>query len=106
MLGVLLVILNGEEEEEVEDWQGDGYEDNITATYGAVAAAPNVANMAYPSNPEISSDEQISAKSLDPNSAIEEDQTSGPPIPAEGLPEGWTMEQWIHYGQEWLNNNR
>ena len=106
MLGVLLVILNGEEEEEVEDWQGDGYEDNITATYGAVAAAPNVANMAYPSNPEISSDEQISAKSLDPNPAIEEDQTSGPPIPAEGLPEGWTMEQWIHYGQEWLNNNR
>ena len=27
----------------------------------------------------------------------------GPPLPASGLPEGWTMEQWIHYGQQWLD---
>ncbi len=26
-----------------------------------------------------------------------------PPIPDEGLPEGWTVEQWIHYGQRWLD---
>jgi alpha-tubulin suppressor-like RCC1 family protein len=26
----------------------------------------------------------------------------GPPIPTAGLPEGWTVEQWIHYGSEWL----
>ena len=25
-----------------------------------------------------------------------------PPLPAEGLPEGWTMEQWKWYGAEWL----
>lgn len=25
-----------------------------------------------------------------------------PPIPAEGLPPGWTMEQWAHYGPGWL----
>ena len=31
---------------------------------------------------------------------------AGPPVPAEGLPEGWTMEQWSHYGQQWLDNNR
>ena len=24
---------------------------------------------------------------------------------AEGLPEGWTMEQWQHYGQQWLVQN-
>ena len=27
---------------------------------------------------------------------------SGPTLPATGLPEGWTMEQWQHYGEEYL----
>lgn len=27
----------------------------------------------------------------------------GPPLPATGLPEGWTMEQWHHYGQQYLD---
>lgn len=26
----------------------------------------------------------------------------GPAIPAEGIPVGWTMEQWNYYGQQWL----
>ncbi len=26
-----------------------------------------------------------------------------PPLPESGLPEGWTMEQWAHYGQRWLD---
>ena len=25
-----------------------------------------------------------------------------PPVPAEGLPDGWTMDQWKWYGAEWL----
>jgi hypothetical protein len=28
--------------------------------------------------------------------------SAGPPLPASGLPEGWTMEQWEHYGEEYL----
>lgn len=28
--------------------------------------------------------------------------TGTPPIPAEGLPPGWTVEQWNHYGAQWL----
>ena len=31
---------------------------------------------------------------------------SGPPVPEEGLPEGWTMEQWQYYGQEWLDSQK
>lgn len=32
---------------------------------------------------------------------------SGPAIPPEGIPPGWTMEQWEYYGAEWLvENNR
>ena len=33
-----------------------------------------------------------------PNPAIQ----TPPPIPAEGIPPGWTMEQWAYYGSEWL----
>lgn len=28
---------------------------------------------------------------------------AGPPLPPEGLPAGWTMEQWVHYGQQYLD---
>jgi hypothetical protein len=26
----------------------------------------------------------------------------GPAVPPEGIPVGWTMEQWNYYGQQWL----
>jgi len=29
--------------------------------------------------------------------------SGAPPIPEEGLPEGWTIEQWQHYGQAWID---
>ena len=93
LLGVLLMVLNAEDEDEEQNWAGDGYEDNLTATYGAVAAAPNVGSMEK-SVPNISPPT--------PEPAVQ----SGPPVPPEGLPEGWTMEQWSHYGQQWLDNNR
>ncbi len=25
-----------------------------------------------------------------------------PPLPESGLPEGWTMDQWKYYGEQWL----
>lgn len=27
----------------------------------------------------------------------------GPPLPPDGLPPGWTMDQWSYYGQQWLD---
>ena len=27
----------------------------------------------------------------------------GPPLPATGLPDGWTMDQWEYYGQQYLD---
>tara|TARA_B110000444_G_scaffold157504_2_gene147267 strand:- start:3333 stop:8111 length:4779 start_codon:yes stop_codon:yes gene_type:complete len=27
---------------------------------------------------------------------------AGPPLPPSGLPPGWSMEQWQHYGHQWL----
>ena len=31
--------------------------------------------------------------------------STGPPLPATGLPDGWSMEQWNYYGEQWLANN-
>jgi len=31
---------------------------------------------------------------------------AAPPIPATGLPEGWTTDQWKWYGQEWLDKQK
>jgi len=98
LLGVLLVVLNSDEEEENQNWAEGGYEDNITATYGSVAAAPNVSSMEKPV-PE------ISPPVASPPVASPPTAQAGPPLPASGLPEGWTMEQWSHYGQQWLDNN-
>ena len=29
-----------------------------------------------------------------------------PPLPPTGLPEGWTMEQWQHYGHQYLQSSK
>jgi hypothetical protein len=34
--------------------------------------------------------------------AVQPATTQAPPIPATGLPQGWTMEQWQHYGAQYL----
>ena len=38
-----------------------------------------------------------------PQPVIAQAPVMGPPIPASGLPVGWTMEQWQHYGQQYLD---
>jgi len=48
--------------------------------------------------------EQTSANETKP-APQQPEQTSppeAPPLPSEGLPEGWTMDQWKWYGAEWL----
>lgn len=33
---------------------------------------------------------------------FEQQEEIHPPLPEGGLPEGWTMEQWKYYGEQWL----
>jgi hypothetical protein len=35
-----------------------------------------------------------------------ESTPSPPPIPDSGLPDGWTLDQWKWYGQEWFDKNQ
>ena len=107
----------GEEEDEYGGWGRDMYEDNLSATYGAVAAAPTIGSsgVVVPSSPPPSmpntdaldkaylSDDVVSGNANVPLPPASSDTT--PPIPEGGLPAGWTMEQWKHYGQQWLDQN-
>ena len=34
--------------------------------------------------------------------AMQPEATQVPPIPATGIPQGWTMEQWQHYGAQYI----
>jgi serine/threonine protein kinase len=49
-----------------------------------------------------------SGSSIDTTSMVSEPavSTGTPPVPAEGLPSGWTMEQWNLYGAQWLAEPR
>ena len=85
------IVTTIEKEDDLDDWDDMMYQDSLTATYGAVAAAPTVP-MAPPPSPEAAAE-----PSVEPPAA------AGPPLPPEGLPEGWTMEQWEHYGQKYLD---
>ena len=41
-------------------------------------------------------------KTYEASSEVLEQENMGPPLPAEGLPAGWNMEQWNHYGSDYL----
>ncbi len=56
------------------------------------------------SGPPVStSGEQATVAPLEPKPPTE---ASHPPLPEGGLPTGWTMEQWVHYGQQYLDRNQ
>ncbi|MGB0365719.1 MAG: hypothetical protein ACPGJD_06640 [Candidatus Poseidoniaceae archaeon] len=86
------ILTTIEKEDNLDDWD-DMYQDSLTATYGAVAAAPTVP-MAAPPSPE-----PVAVPEAAPPAPV----SAGPPLPPGGLPDGWTMEQWEHYGQQYLD---
>ncbi|MCH1529352.1 MAG: hypothetical protein L7S46_06480, partial [Candidatus Poseidoniaceae archaeon] len=56
------------------------------------------------SGPPVStSGEQATVAPVEPEAPTEPPH---PPLPVGGLPTGWTMEQWVHYGQQYLDRNQ
>jgi len=117
-IGVIFRILTEEEEEDdYGGWGEEGYEGSVEATYGAVAAAPTVpvAGALYepptampPATPAAMPPAPAPAPAAPaqvPLPTAPEAVESAPPVPAGGLPDGWTMEQWQVYGQMWLEQN-
>ena len=112
--GVFLknLIFVEEEEDDYGGWGEEGYEESLQSTYGSVSAAPTVTSQGVFSAPEPA--KIVPPVSMPPAEAPPVAATpvaeapvaqEAPPVPAEGLPEGWTMEQWNAYGQMWLEQN-
>ena len=104
---ILNIIRVEEEDDEYGGWGEEGYENSIEATYGAVASAPTVPVAgALPATPPPSAPAPAPAAAPAAASApAPEPASTTPPLPAAGLPEGWTMDQWEVYGQMWLEQN-
>ena len=51
----------------------------------------------------IEDDAQSEVESATKSQEVKQEPVA-PPLPAEGLPEGWSMEQWKWYGAQWLAN--
>ena len=106
---VLVRILKntGEEEDEFGGWGDDGYQDSLSATYGAVKSAPTIPPAVPSSMPPAPTPvttpapAPVAAPAPTPE-PIQPVTQAGPPLPESGLPQGWTMDQWNAYGHQWL----
>lgn len=66
-----------------------------------------------PAGPPISDDgnatkvipavEPMAATQAGPPATVVPQASASPPLPAEGLPPGWTQDQWDYYGQQYLD---
>jgi len=83
---ILVGVLKGDEEEE---------------DYGSLVDYSPAADSSY----SIDAAPDVSAIEAAAPAAAAAPASKGPPIPASGLPNGWTTEQWEHYGEQWLEQD-
>ena len=89
-LGALVFLLRGRGENEPD-----------VETVPLVQAGPPVSTLQTEKEvPELEESEGGTEQSGDPPPAS---QIASPPLPEDGLPPGWTQEQWQYYGQQYLD---
>ncbi len=85
----------------VEGWDGS------KASESPLPSADDIANSMYGGSKELfEQPPPPSSPTPQEQPAEHHDGALGPPLPESGLPEGWTMEQWQHYGQQWLDSQK
>ena len=77
--------------------RGGREQEDVAWNAGTVPANDMVANSMYGGAQEL-----FQA----PAPIVPQAPSAGPPLPATGLPVGWTMEQWVYYGQQYLDDQR
>ena len=116
-LGVVLVriLVSTEHEDEISSLGAAGYESNIGLPKAptlpeapTLPSADTTANSMYGGTQELFAQPVMATPPppSQPEPAVAPAPApapqAGPPVPESGLPEGWTMEQWQHYGEEYL----
>ena len=100
IIALVRILKNtGEEEDDYGGWGDDGYQDSLSATYGAVKSAPTIPSVPPTSMPPAPT--PVAAPNPTP-APVETTSPAGPPLPESGLPQGWSMDQWNAYGHQWL----
>ncbi len=112
---VLIKVIASTSREEDEILSLAGYQRQLEETYGNIPSAPDlskgaaplpvtdtVANSAYGGAAEIFEQQLTPAPvaAAQPSAAATL-PAGAPPLPPGGLPDGWTMEQWTHYGAQY-----
>ena len=92
-MGVLFQVIMGTRDIEDEVVSLADYQTSLEEKYRSISPAPEI----------VSAPQIAPAPVMEPVAASPAPVSSGPPLPATGLPDGWTMEQWEHYGQQWLD---
>ncbi len=87
LVAVTLLLMRKESEDEVK---------NFDATSAEMLAGP-------PASVEPTAALREHEDSTTSNDSVNDVSPHGPPLPATGLPEGWTQEQWVYYGQQYLD---
>ena len=95
LIAVLFQVVMGTRDIEDEVSDLADYQNSLEEKYRSISPAPEIA-----SAPTIA---QHQNGACHDNILIVLLRRKCPPLPASGLPEGWTMEQWEHYGQQWLD---
>jgi hypothetical protein len=96
LLGLVLFLLRGRNEDEFDPEPAEFTSGPPVSVQATTDAGPN-------------QNQQVTASSGPPVSTAAEAesapavQSAGPPLPATGLPPGWTEEQWAYYGQQYLD---
>ena len=100
LVSMLVLGRRGGAEELIETKSSMWDQAPVAATFDAPPAAPLPAPAPAPMAPMPDMNAQPVAAAPIPAPA-----QTGPPLPASGLPPGWTMEQWAFYGDKWLETN-
>ncbi len=127
LIVVLIKVVLSTNREEDEILSLEGYQRQLEETYGSMPAAPDVpvggggapslpvtdevANSAYGGAADIFEQQMTVTPAGSPPAgsppapapaSVESVPAGAPPLPPGGLPDGWDMTQWAHYGEQYL----
>ncbi|MBT4059176.1 MAG: hypothetical protein HOE69_02585 [Euryarchaeota archaeon] len=124
LIAVLVKVVMSTNREEDEIISLVGYQRQLEDTYGSMPAAPDMPAAMASDSPPLPVTDTVANSAYGGAADIFEQQVTpvptgapptpppaealpagAPPLPPGGLPEGWDMQQWVHYGQQYRDQH-